>query len=163
LRKEAFEKEDRCLIKSPKVATYDLKPEMSAYSITNSFIKLAKKKNYNFICLNFANCDMVGHTGNFKAIVKAVETVDDCLNKVVKEAQKNNYQIIITADHGNAEQAVNLDGSFNTNHSINPVPCILISENYKKIKNGSLANISPTILKLMGLKKPKEMTSSSLI
>ncbi len=163
LRKEAFKKEDRCLINSPKVATYDLKPEMSAYFIVQSFIKLINKKNYNFVCMNFANCDMVGHTGNFKAIVKAVEVVDSCLNKVVKEAQKNNYQIIITADHGNAEQAINLNGSFNTNHSINPVPCILISENYKTIKNGSLANVAPTILEMMAIKKPKEMSSSSLL
>lgn len=163
LRKEPFRNEERCLINSPKVVTYDLKPEMSAYLIVKSFIKLINKKNYNFICLNFANCDMLGHTGNFKAIIKAVEVVDECLGKVVKEAKKNNYQIIITADHGNAEEAINPSGSFNTNHSTNPVPCIFLNKDYKKIKNGSLANIAPTILEIMKIKKPKEMTSSSLL
>ena len=162
-RQKLFSKESRILIASPRVATYDLKPEMSAPAITKTVVREIKNRAPDFICLNFANGDMVGHTGIFSAIVKAVQTVDSCLGKIVEVAQINNYEIIITADHGNAESAVNLDGTPNTSHSLNPVPCLLISKKYKKIKNGVLADIAPTILKLMDLPQPAQMTGRSLI
>lgn len=162
-RQKLFPQEKRILINSPRVATYDLKPEMSAPAITRIAVKEIKSLKPDFICLNFANGDMVGHTGIFPAIVKAIETVGICLDKIVKVAQDNNYEIIITADHGNAESAVNVDGSPNTAHSLNPVPCLLISKKYKKIKDGKLADIAPTVLKLMNLPQPKEMTGKSLI
>ena len=161
-RKEKFKYEDRILVNSPKVATYDLKPEMSADLITEKAIKEIKKQKYDFICLNYANLDMVAHTGKFKAIEKAIEVVDDNLGKLLKEALNNNYQAIVTADHGNAEVAVNSDGSPNTNHSLNPVPCIVISSKYRKIKNGALYNIAPSLLKIMEIKKPNQMKEKDL-
>lgn len=161
-RDKLFKGEERILIKSPRVATYDLQPEMSAFKINKAVISEIKKNKFDFICLNFANGDMVGHTGNFKAIVKAVEVVDNCLGDIV-EAAKENYDILVTADHGNAEIALNADGSINTSHSLNPVPLILVSDDYKKIEDGALCDIAPSVLKIMGIKKPKEMTGKALI
>ncbi len=161
-QEKLFPKEDRQLIPSPKVTTYDLQPEMSASKVSQAAVRAINKQVYNFICINFANGDMVGHTGVFPAIVKAIETVDTCLGEVVAAALKNNYQVLITADHGNAESAVNSDGSPNTAHSLNPVPCLLISAKVKKINSGGLANIAPTILKMMNLKAPRQMTAKPL-
>ena len=137
----------RILCQSPKVATYDLKPEMSAYNITKAIIPEINNINTDFICLNFANPDMVGHTGNFSAAVKACETVDKCTKAVVTEAIKNKYSVMIIADHGNSDMMINEDGSPNTAHTINPVPIIVIDENVAKVKDGILADIAPTILK----------------
>lgn len=162
-REEPFEGESRKMIPSPKVATYDKKPEMSALEVTKATIKEIEKNAPDFICLNFANPDMVGHTGVYKAIVKAVETVDACTKKVVEAGLKKNYSFLIIADHGNADYAINADGTPNTAHTTNPVPCIVISKGIKKAKNGRLADIAPTILKLMELKKPKEMTGKELV
>ena len=162
-RESEFEGEKRILISSPKVPTYDLKPEMSAPEIANAIIPELEKKETDFICLNFANADMVGHTGVYEAIIKATETVDKCLEKVVNAGIKNDYSILIIADHGNADYAINDDGSPNTAHSTNPVPCILIDNDLKKIKNGKLADIAPTILSIMNIDIPKEMTGEILI
>jgi 2,3-bisphosphoglycerate-independent phosphoglycerate mutase len=163
-REEAFPKESRILAPSPKVATYDLKPEMSAADIRDKIVPELEKKSADFICLNFANPDMVGHTGVFEAAVKAVETVDQCNEVVTEAARKNGYAIIVIADHGNAEIMVNEDGSPNTAHTTNLVPCILVDDDYKgKIRNGKLGDLAPTILKIMGVKIPKEMTGNVLI
>ncbi|MFH1319881.1 MAG: 2,3-bisphosphoglycerate-independent phosphoglycerate mutase [Bacteroidota bacterium] len=162
-REEPFKGEKRILIPSPKVATYDLKPEMSAYKVTDAITKELKEAETDFICLNFANTDMVGHTGFYEAVVKAVETVDTCIKKVVEEGLQNGYSFIIIADHGNADYMINDDGSENTAHSNNPVPCILIDEDYKDIKEGILADVAPTILTLMGMEVPGEMTGEVLI
>ena len=162
-REEKYKNEERILIHSPKVATYDLKPEMSAPQVKDAVVAELNKKKFDFICLNFANCDMVGHTGVYEAIWKAVETVDFCLGEVVDAAKKNGYSALIIADHGNADNALNEDGSVNTAHSLNPVPCVLVSDKYSKIKNGVLADVSPTLLKIMGIEKPEEMTGNSLI
>lgn len=162
-REEKFEGEDRVLIPSPKVATYDLQPEMSAYLVKDAVIEQIKRNYYDFICLNFANGDMVGHTGVYEAILKAVETVDQCVGEVVENAIKYGYEAMIIADHGNADYAINEDGTPNTAHSLNPVPCILISKDYKQINNGILADVAPTILKIMEIEIPKEMTGTPLI
>lgn len=162
-REKEFDGEKRILIPSPKVATYDLQPEMSAPQIANSIVSELNKREVDFICLNFANPDMVGHTGVYEAIVKAVETVDSCLKDVVETGIKNEYSFIIIADHGNADYALNDDGSPNTAHSTNPVPCILIDTDYHSIKDGKLADIAPTILKIMGIEIPAEMTGNILI
>ncbi len=161
-REETFEGEKRIMIPSPKVATYDLKPEMSAPEVTDAVVKSISENSPDFICLNFANPDMVGHTGVYSAIIKAVETVDTCLKKVVEEGIKNNYSFIIIADHGNADYAINPDGSPTTAHSLNPVPCIVIDKDVKKVKSGILADIAPTVLKIMELKIPPEMTGKIL-
>lgn len=158
-----FEGEKRILINSPKVATYDLQPEMSAYEVADALVEALKTKENDFVCLNFANGDMVGHTGVYSAIEKAVQAVDQCVEKVVETAKANGYTIIICADHGNADNAVNADGSPNTAHSLNPVPVILVSDQYKAIHNGVLADLAPTILDLMALDKPVEMTGKSLL
>ena len=158
-----FEKEERILCPSPKVATYDLKPEMSAAEVTDNIIKEINKKKFGFICLNFANPDMVGHTGDFKAAIKACESVDHYLGQIIKIANENNYTSIIIADHGNCEKMVNSDGSQNTSHTINPVPIIIVNSNHNEIKNGILADIAPTILDIMGIKKPEEMNGKSLV
>jgi len=163
-REEPFKGEKRLLCPSPKVATYDLKPEMSAYEIKDKIIAELKTKEPDFVCLNFANPDMVGHTGVFKAAVTAVETVNKCTEEVVTEALKNGYTCIVIADHGNADMMINEDGSPNTAHTTNLVPCILVDNDYKKqIKDGKLGDLAPTILELMGIPKPIEMTGISLL
>ena len=162
-REQEFENEKRIMIPSPKVATYDLKPEMSAFEVKESIVKELKTQETDFVCLNFANCDMVGHTGVYKAIKKAVEAVDTCMGEVVETAVNNDYEVVIIADHGNADNAVNKDGSENTAHSLNPVPIVLVSERYNKIENGILADVAPTILDMMSLDKPEEVTGESLI
>ena len=160
---EKFNGEKRILCQSPKVATYDLKPEMSANEVANSIITEIKNDYADFICLNFANPDMVGHTGNFNAAVKACEAVDQCTKQVVEEALKNNYSIIIIADHGNSDVMVNNDGTPNTAHTTNPVPIIILDKDFDKIKDGILADVAPTILKIMGIEKPSKMTGKYLI
>ena len=162
-REEEFENEKRILISSPKVATYDLQPEMSAFLVKDAIVEELKKQETDFVCLNFANGDMVGHTGIYDAITNAVEAVDQCVSEVVETAKENGYEAIIIADHGNADNAVNADGSENTAHSLNPVPFILVSERFKKVQNGILADVAPTILNLMGMEPSKEMTGKSLI
>ncbi|MBC7654234.1 MAG: 2,3-bisphosphoglycerate-independent phosphoglycerate mutase [Oligoflexus sp.] len=162
-REKEFEKENRLMIPSPKVATYDLQPEMSAKGIRDAIIPEIEKRSADFICLNFANPDMVGHTGVFNAVVKAVETVDACTKEVVEAGIKNGYSFIILADHGNADYMINADGSVNTAHTTNLVPCILIDEDYKTLNDGKLGDIAPTILKLLKIEQPKEMGGLSLI
>jgi len=162
-REDIFDNEERILVLSPKVATYDLQPEMSAYEVKDKLIEQLFLKKFDFIALNFANGDMVGHTGIYPAIQQAISTVDDCIGQVVEAALINNYEVIIIADHGNADYAVNADGSPNTAHSLNPVPCILVSNKYNSINSGILADVAPTVLKLMGLNKPIEMTGESLV
>jgi len=162
-REQEFENEKRILKSSPKVATYDLQPEMSAFLVKDAIVEELKTGWPDFVCLNFANGDMVGHTGIYEAILKAVETVDQCVYEVVDAAKANGYEVLIMADHGNADFAVNPDGSPNTAHSLNPVPCILVSDRYKKINNGILADVAPTILSLMGMEIPKEMTGKVLV
>ncbi len=158
-----FEKEKRILIPSAKVATYDLQPEMSANEIASAITTELEKAYTDFVCLNFANPDMVGHTGVFEAVVKAVETVDLCVERVVNTGLKNGYSFIIIADHGNADFMVNEDGTPNTAHSTNLVPCILIHEEAFKLRDGGLADIAPTILDLMNINKPEEMNGTSLL
>ncbi len=163
-REEVFPGESRIMCPSPKVATYDLKPEMSAADIRDKIIPELEKKSADFICLNFANPDMVGHTGVFSAVVTACETVDKCNEAVTEVARANGYATIIIADHGNADFMVNDDGTPNTAHTTNLVPCILVDDDYKgKIKDGKLGDIAPTILTLMGIPIPKEMTGQVLI
>lgn len=162
-REEPFEGEQRILCPSPKVATYDLKPEMSAYDLKDALVTELNKQDVDFVCLNFANGDMVGHTGSMSAAIKACETVDICTKSVVEAAIKNNYTVLILADHGNCETMFNPDGSPNTAHTTNPVPLILIDDDIKTIKNGVLSDIAPTILELMGIPQPKAMTRHSLL
>ena len=163
-REVPFEGESRIMIPSPKVATYDLKPEMSAYEITDAIIPEIENKIADFICLNFANADMVGHTGFFSAVVKAVETVDTCVKKIVEVALKNNYTLFITADHGNADHMINDDGTPNTQHSLNLVPFFIVDNDWKgNVKAGKLGDLAPTILKMMNIPIPKEMTGNILI
>lgn len=162
-REEKFKNEERIMIPSPKVATYDLQPEMSAYGVKDAVIKEIESGKFDFICLNFANGDMVGHTGVYEAIKKAVATVDECAGAVIKAAHSAGFDVIIIADHGNADMAVNPDGSPNTAHSLNPVPIILVSEHYKKIKEGILADVAPTLLTIMGIDIPEEMTGKVLV
>ena len=162
-REAPFKGESRILCPSPKVATYDLKPEMSAYEIRDKIIPELHSQKADFICLNFANGDMVGHTGVFEAAVKACETVDTCVKDVVETALQNGYTTILLADHGNCETMINPDGSPNTAHTTNPVPVILIADDAPPIKDGILSNIAPTILQIMELDKPEEMDKESLI
>lgn len=162
-REEPFENEKRILCPSPKVATYDLKPEMSAFDIRDAIIPELDKKEVDFVCLNFANGDMVGHTGVMEAAIKACEAVDKCVEDVVAAALKNDYTIIIIADHGNCETMINPDGTPNTSHTTNPVPVILVDKELKHIEDGVLGDIAPTILELMGIEKPAVMTRHSLI
>lgn len=158
-----YEGEERILIPSPKVATYDLQPSMSAVEVKDAVVEQLKKQKFDFICLNFANADMVGHTGVYPAIQEAVETVDTCVKEVAETAIENDYSILITADHGNADYAVNDDGSPNTAHSTNPVPCFLYNKDVKQVKDGRLADIAPTLLSIMGIDVPEEMTGSTLV
>lgn len=162
-REKEFEGESRILRNSPKVATYDLQPEMSAFEIRDAIIPELDKKEVDFVCLNFANGDMVGHTGVMDAAIKACETVDKCVEDVVKSALENNYTTIIIADHGNCETMINPDGSPHTAHTTNPVPMILVDKDLTAIKDGVLGDIAPTILKLMGVAQPSEMTQSPLL
>ncbi|NVK53809.1 MAG: 2,3-bisphosphoglycerate-independent phosphoglycerate mutase [Flavobacteriaceae bacterium] len=162
-REKEFIGEKRLLCPSPKVATYDLKPEMSAYEIRDAIVPELEKGEVDFVCLNFANGDMVGHTGVFEAAVKACEAVDNATKDVVTTALNNNYTTILIADHGNCETMINPDGSPHTAHTTNPVPIILIDTEIKSIKNGILGDIAPTILKLMGVTQPKEMTQNPLV
>jgi 2,3-bisphosphoglycerate-independent phosphoglycerate mutase len=162
-RETPFEGETRILRNSPKVATYDLQPEMSAYELKDALVPELNKGEVDFVCLNFANGDMVGHTGIMEAAIKACEAVDVCVKEVVEAALANDYTTIIIADHGNCETMVNPDGSPNTAHTTNPVPIILVDKDLKKINNGVLGDIAPTILELMGVEKPEVMTSHSLI
>jgi 2,3-bisphosphoglycerate-independent phosphoglycerate mutase len=162
-REVPFEGEKRIMIPSPKVATYDLKPEMSAYEVTDALLPEINNKTADFICLNYANTDMVGHTGVWDAAVKAAETVDKCVEKIVTAGLKNGYTIFLTADHGNADYLINEDGSPNTAHTLNPVPLFIIDNNWKgAIKPGKLGDIAPTILTFMGLPIPEEMTGNIL-
>lgn len=162
-REEPFEGETRILKNSPKVATYDLKPEMSAFELKDALIPELKKGEVDFVCLNFANGDMVGHTGVMEAAIKACEAVDVCVKEVIENALANNYITLLIADHGNCETMINPDGSPNTAHTTNPVPLILIDNDLKEIKNGVLGDIAPTILKLMGIQQPKAMSCQSLL
>ena len=158
-----FEGESRILRNSPKVATYDLKPEMSAYELTEALCSDLEKGEADFVCLNFANGDMVGHTGIMEAAIKACETVDTCAKEVIETGLKNGYTTLLIADHGNCETMMNPDGSPHTAHTTNPVPFVLIDQDLKSIKNGVLGDIAPTILELIGVPQPKEMTQKSLL
>lgn len=163
-REEEFEGETRLMAASPKVATYDLQPEMSAPEVTEKIIGGMREITPDFFCLNFANADMVGHTGVFDAIVKSVETVDECMGKIIEEGQKHGYEFLVIADHGNADFAINPDGSPNTAHSLNPVPVVLITEDQAiDLKHGILADVAPSILQRMDLPVPAEMTGESLV
>ena len=158
-----FKGEERILCPSPKVATYDLKPEMSSEEVKENVLNEINKEIFDFICLNFANPDMVGHTGDFDAAIKACESVDHHLGDIIETATKKNYTSLIIADHGNCEKMINIDGSKNTSHTTNPVPIILVNSDRKKIRNGILADIAPTILDILNISKPKEMNGKSLI
>ena len=163
-RETPYEGEERILVASPKVATYDLKPEMSAFEVKDKLVEAIKENKYDFIVVNFANGDMVGHTGIYEAIEKAVTAVDTCVGEVVAAASATGYETIIIADHGNADNAINADGTPNTAHSLNPVPFIYITENKNaKVSDGILADVAPSILHIMGLEQPSEMTGKNLI
>ena len=163
-REQPFKGETRIMIPSPKVATYDLQPEMSAREVSAAVCDEIAKGEHDFICLNYANADMVGHTGVFEAAVRAVETVDNCLGKVVEAGLTNGYELLIIADHGNADMMINEDGSPNTAHTTNPVPCLLVSRNKEfALANGRLADVAPTLLTLMGIPLPNEMSGKSLL
>ena len=163
-REQAYEGEDRILVPSPKVATYDLKPEMSAYEVKDKLVDAIYTQNYDFIVVNFANGDMVGHTGVYYAIAKAVHAVDNCVKDVIEAAKANDYEAIIIADHGNADNAINPDGTPNTAHSLNPVPFIYVTDNNSaSVRNGRLADVAPSILHIMGLEQPADMTGVNLI
>ena len=163
-RETPYDNEDRILVPSPKVATYDLKPEMSAYEVKDKLVAAINENKYDFIVVNFANGDMVGHTGIYEAIEKAVVAVDACVKEVIEAAKAQDYEAIIIADHGNADHALNEDGTPNTAHSLNPVPCVYVTENKDaKVEDGRLADVAPSILKIMGLEAPAEMNGNVLI
>ena len=162
-REAVFPHEERILVPSPKVATYDLMPEMSAYKVKDQLVEALNGQKYDFIALNFANGDMVGHTGVYEAISKAIRAVDECVGEVVSAAKANDYTVLITADHGNADNAVNEDGSPNTAHSLNPVPFVVVDPVIQSVQSGILADIAPTVLKLMGIEQPAEMTGKPLV
>ena len=151
------------MVNSPKVATYDLQPEMSAHEVVAKIVPELEHASADFVCLNFANPDMVGHTGDYEAIIKAVETVDQCTKDVVEAGLKSDYTFIIIADHGNADFAINADGSPNTAHTTNLVPSFLLNSDYTHLNNGKLGDIAPTILTIMGVDIPQEMTGNSLV
>lgn len=161
-REKEFSGEKRILVNSPKVATYDLQPEMSAYEVKDKIIADIQENSPNFICLNFANPDMVGHTGVYDAVVKSVETVDECLGEIISAGLEKDYEFIVIADHGNADFVVNPDGSPNTAHSLNPVPVVLVTQNDCQLENGILADVAPTILDRLGVNAPIEMTGKSI-
>ena len=163
-RETPYDNEDRILVPSPKVATYDLKPEMSAYEVKDKLVEAIGTEKYDFIVVNYANGDMVGHTGIYEAIEKAVVTIDNCVKDTVEAAKAHDYEVIIIADHGNADNAINSDGTPNTAHSLNPVPCVYVTANKDaKVENGILADVAPTILKIMGMEQPADMTGKALI
>lgn len=162
-REVPFKGEKRILCNSPKVATYDLKPEMSAYELTDALVPELQKREVDFVCLNFANGDMVGHTGVMEAAIKACEVVDECVKKVITAALDNDYTTLLIADHGNCETMINPDGSPHTAHTTNPVPIIIVDKDIKTIHDGILGDLAPTILELIGIEKPKAMTQNSLI
>ncbi len=163
-RESAFPGEDRILVPSPKVATYDLKPEMSAFQVKDKLVEAIDEEKYDFIVVNYANGDMVGHTGIYEAIQKAVETLDTCLHDTVEAAKKHGYEVIIIADHGNADNATNADGTPNTAHSLNPVPFVYVTEDKNaSVENGILADVAPSLLHIMELPQPSEMTGKDLI
>lgn len=163
-RETPYENEDRILVPSPKVATYDLKPEMSAYEVKDKLVAAIETKKYDFIVVNYANGDMVGHTGVYEAIEKAVVAIDNCVKDTVEAAKANDYEVIIIADHGNADHALNADGTPNTAHSLNPVPFVYVTKNQKaKVENGVLADVAPSILHIMGMNQPADMTGHDLI
>lgn len=163
-REDPFEGEDRILVPSPKVATYDLQPEMSAPEVVEKLVKAIESNKYDFIVVNFANGDMVGHTGKYEAIQKAVATIDVCVGEVIRAAVKRGYESIVIADHGNADKALNEDGTPNTAHSLNPVPFIYVTpDKNAKVENGRLADVAPSILHILGMEQPSEMTGHSLI
>ncbi len=162
-REQPFDGEQRIMVPSPKVATYDMQPSMSAAEVTDAITKELNNGSVDFVCLNYANADMVGHTGDFKAVIKAVETVDQCVKRVVDAGLSKGYSFLITSDHGNADFKINDDGTPNTAHTTNPVPLILIDADYHQIRDGKLCDLAPTILKLMGIAKPKEMTGIELV
>jgi 2,3-bisphosphoglycerate-independent phosphoglycerate mutase len=163
-REKEYEGEKRIIVQSPKVATYDLQPEMSAREVTATLLPDIAGGEYAFICLNFANADMVGHTGVWEAAIKAAETVDDCVRQVVTTALTQDYTIFLTADHGNSDYLINEDGSPNTAHTLNPVPLFVISNEYRgSVKPGKLGDIAPSILTVMGLPIPAEMTGEVLV
>lgn len=162
-REAPFDGEDRILVPSPKVATYDLKPEMSAYEVKDKLVEAIGTEKYDFIVVNYANGDMVGHTGVYEAIEKAVKAIDCCVNETVEAAKAHDYEVLIIADHGNADHAINADGTPNTAHSLNPVPCVYVTASEGvKIGNGILADVAPTILKIMGMPQPADMTGKAL-
>ena len=163
-REDPYEGEDRILVPSPKVATYDLKPEMSAYEVKDKLVEAINTQKYDFIVVNYANGDMVGHTGVYEAIEKACVAIDECVMDTVEACKKNDYEVVIIADHGNADNALNEDGTANTAHSLNPVPFVYVTANKSaKVKDGVLADVAPSILKIMGLPQPVEMTGNNLI
>jgi 2,3-bisphosphoglycerate-independent phosphoglycerate mutase len=162
-REQTFDGERRILIPSPKVATYDLQPEMSARDLTTAILPELQKATTDFVCLNFANTDMVGHTGVFDAVVKAVETVDSCLQDVVQCGIQHGYSFVIIADHGNADVMINENGSPHTAHTTNPVPIIVIDTNVTHVHHGRLADVAPTVLKLLQLQQPEVMSGRALI
>jgi 2,3-bisphosphoglycerate-independent phosphoglycerate mutase len=163
-REVPFEGEKRIMMPSPKVATYDLQPEMSASEVTDAIIPEINAQSADFICLNYANADMVGHTGIWSAVIKAVETVDSCVARVVTAGLENGYSIFLTADHGNADYMINPDGSPNTAHTLNPVPLFIIDKEWKgSVRPGKLADIAPSILTMMGIPIPVEMTGEILV
>ena len=163
-REQPYEGEDRILVPSPRVATYDLKPEMSAYEVKDKLVGAINTQEYDFIVVNFANGDMVGHTGIYNAIAKAVHAIDNCVKDVIEAAKANDYEAIIIADHGNADNAINADGTPNTAHSLNPVPFIYVTDNNSAtVRDGRLADVAPSILHIMGLEQPADMTGENLI
>ena len=163
-RETPFDNEERILVPSPKVATYDLKPEMSAYEVKDKLVDAIASEKYDFIVVNYANGDMVGHTGIYEAIEKAVTAIDNCVKDTVEAAKAHDYEVIIIADHGNADNALNSDGTPNTAHSLNPVPCVYVTANKQAtVADGILADVAPTILKIMGMPQPADMTGKALI
>ena len=163
-RETPYDNEDRILVPSPKVATYDLKPEMSAYEVKDKLVAAINENKYDFIVVNYANGDMVGHTGIYEAIEKAVVAVDACVKDTIEAAKAQGYEAIIIADHGNADHALNEDGTPNTAHSLNPVPCVYVTENKEaKVADGRLADVAPTILHILDMVQPAEMTGCNLI
>ena len=163
-REAPYEGEDRILVPSPKVATYDLKPEMSAYEVKDKLVEAINTKKYDFIVVNYANGDMVGHTGIYEAIEKACVAIDNCVKDTVEAAKANDYEVIIIADHGNADHALNADGTPNTAHSLNPVPFVYVTTNKNaKVENGVLADVAPSVLHILGMSQPSDMTGKDLI